>query len=484
MSRSEEIGTSQREALLARNATYSDLNRRWKSLPSNHLENLVEAAISSTVAAEEVAGHCAESNLVHAADEAIHEQRRNPSTGRTVQDAIDIDRTENKELAVVPVKPSMLQRPAHIDFDLRGDGEKIKIRSMADPLNMPPLESSTKQLNTKASKAMREYLDLKEKYNTQAREIKALKSSLEKHEKTRQQLQQQRANIGASMTQNLILDQINEDEQNASRVIAQLERKIGELEVAHVQEQQNMERAKAEMKHHYNNIKRSLEGYTDPLSKSAHLRPSFGIGVTRNNHILRSLDNLRVGVPMKSASNRSLAMIGPSHPSFQLRKSLLASRLSHAVTISTHLAYPIYCFRFDKTGRYFMTGADDFLARVFCLGARQTIDRKTGKGRLPQGQLETIRGAVLVCTLRGHAGVINDIDVSSDNCFLATASDDGDCRVWGLKDGAPIAILRGHTGGANMVCNVCDFVLHAVLCSNSTCPTVLLVGILVAANAV
>jgi WD40 repeat protein len=47
--------------------------------------------------------------------------------------------------------------------------------------------------------------------------------------------------------------------------------------------------------------------------------------------------------------------------------------------------------------------------------------------------------------------VINDIDVSMDNCFLATASDDGDVRVWGLKNGCPIAILRGHKRGANMV---------------------------------
>ena len=52
----------------ARNATFADLNRRWGGLPSNHLESLVEAAVTSTVAAEEVATHCAQSNLLHAAD--------------------------------------------------------------------------------------------------------------------------------------------------------------------------------------------------------------------------------------------------------------------------------------------------------------------------------------------------------------------------------------------------------------------------------
>lgn len=121
-------------------------------------------------------------------------------------------------------------------------------------------------------------------------------------------------------------------------------------------------------------------------------------------------------------------------------------RMSYAATINAHLAYPIYCLRFDRTGRYFITGGDDYLSRVFCLGSH--VRAKSGSSLDPQSYK---RGAVLVCTLRGHAGVVNDIAVSSDNAFLATASEDGDCRVWGLRDGSPIAILRGHTGGANMV---------------------------------
>eukprot|EP00977_Amphora_coffeiformis_P005716 scaffold1211_cov169-Amphora_coffeaeformis.AAC.15 len=129
-----------------------------------------------------------------------------------------------------------------------------------------------------------------------------------------------------------------------------------------------------------------------------------------------------------------------------MRKNITMRRLSYAATINTHLAYPIYCLRFDRTGRYFITGADDYLSRVFCLGSH--VHAKSGSSLDPQSYH---RGAVLVCTLRGHAGVINDIAVSPDNAFLATASEDGDCRVWGLRDGSPIAILRGHTGGANMV---------------------------------
>lgn len=142
---------------------------------------------------------------------------------------------------------------------------------------------------------------------------------------------------------------------------------------------------------------------------------------------------------------RSMGRIRQQTSTEECRLGILKSRMSHAVTINTHLAYPVFCLRFDRTGRYFITGADDYLVRLFCLGANV---RATSKSIDPS---TLFRGAVLVCTLRGHAGVINDIDVSSDNSFLATASEDGDCRIWGLKDGCPVAILRGHGDGCNMV---------------------------------
>jgi WD40 repeat protein len=104
--------------------------------------------------------------------------------------------------------------------------------------------------------------------------------------------------------------------------------------------------------------------------------------------------------------------------------------------------------KFDRTGKYFITGSDDQVAKVFRLGVGAKSCRRE-RSSLNYGV--NLRGAILVCSLRGHAGVVADIDVNSDNSFLATASGDGDIRVWGLKDGWPVAILRGHTGGANMV---------------------------------
>ena len=57
-----------------------------------------------------------------------------------------------------------------------------------------------------------------------------------------------------------------------------------------------------------------------------------------------------------------------------------------------------------------------------------------------------------------HAGSLYILTTPEGATMPATASEDGDCRVWGLKDGCPIAILRGHKGGANMVSNNSEIV--------------------------
>ena len=49
----------------------------------------------------------------------------------------------------------------------------------------------------------------------------------------------------------------------------------------------------------------------------------------------------------------------------QSQLAVLRSRLAHAVTISAHLIYPVYCLKFDKSGRYFLTGADDQVVKLF-----------------------------------------------------------------------------------------------------------------------
>ena len=58
-----------------------------------------------------------------------------------------------------------------------------------------------------------------------------------------------------------------------------------------------------------------------------------------------------------------------------------------------------------------------------------------------------------------HTGVINDLNFSSDNKYLVTASEDGTARVWDRKQGAQLSILSGHKGA----------VLQAEFMNNDQC---------------
>ena len=66
---------------------------------------------------------------------------------------------------------------------------------------------------------------------------------------------------------------------------------------------------------------------------------------------------------------------------------------------------PVYCVAFNRTGHFFVTGADNHLVKLFSL--------------LDAG------GAVVVATFCGHADVVTDVDVDHDNGVLAMASKDG-----------------------------------------------------------
>lgn len=229
---------------------------------------------------------------------------------------------------------------------------------------------------------------------------------------------------------------------NLSRVVVQLDRTMQSMKEKYSRARIRVAEAEIKAKKSYLDVKSKRSNYRGPslhqtfraLSDQCHI--GFGAKAHssgKNNIVMSSIFT-------RQYQNRYQASY-----SHQTRLSVLKSRLSHAATISCHLIYPIYCLKFDRTGKYFITGSDDQVAKVFRLG----VGVRGESTSLNYGL--NLRGAILVCSLRGHAGVVADIDVNSDNSFLATASGDGDVRVWGLKDGWPVAILRGHTGGANMV---------------------------------
>ncbi|CAM9449414.1 unnamed protein product, partial [Phaeothamnion confervicola] len=106
----------------------------------------------------------------------------------------------------------------------------------------------------------------------------------------------------------------------------------------------------------------------------------------------------------------------------------LLARMGRLATVNGHRDYPVFSVKFDKTGNYVLSGADDYLVKVW-----------------------SARSGRLLLSLRGHSNVVTDLVVSPDNAVVATAAEDRLVRLWRLRDGHPVAVLAGHTHIVNRV---------------------------------
>mmetsp|Transcript_9846 Transcript_9846/g.23194 ORF Transcript_9846/g.23194 Transcript_9846/m.23194 type:complete len:2231 (+) Transcript_9846:109-6801(+) len=447
----------------AQNSTYSDVQRKWSGLSPLHLEHLAQATMTNNQFADHaVKGQV---NLLQASEESTTLRSKEPGTGRTLQDAIAVDDTTQEEEkdedpsdSRILVRTSALCPPVLMALDQSAaDGNQLQRTQDAGEsssslaLQTVPVSSIHSGAQHLASDVMQQYLTVRETVRVNQLEVKRLQKALTKQEHTAKILteQFQRITNDAEMEpaeKIQQLDEIKKKREVPGRVITQLRRKLEEVQ--EILAKSNPEFSQLERQVHSKNSQRLklLQNYRDPFYSSGKIG-ILGAILGRQHGMVRT----RSG----TTSARTI-FCGESSPSHfeNMRKALLSRRLSHAATINAHLTYPVYCLRFDRTGRYFITGADDYLIKVFYLGAGQSCRNKhpiDGSRQLKCNYGANLRGAILVCSLRGHAGVINDIDISADNCLLATASVDGDVRVWGLRDGCPIAVLRGHKGGANMV---------------------------------
>ncbi|GLU07272.1 hypothetical protein SLE2022_242360 [Rubroshorea leprosula] len=109
------------------------------------------------------------------------------------------------------------------------------------------------------------------------------------------------------------------------------------------------------------------------------------------------------------------------------KPSTMVQKMQNIMKLRGH-RNAVYCAIFDRSGRYFITGSDDRLVKIW--------------------SMET---AFCLASCRGHEGDITDLAVSSNNALVASASNDFVIRVWRLPDGAQISVLRGHTGAVTAI---------------------------------
>ena len=344
-----------------------------------------------------------------------------------------------------------------------GGGEDYLISSSGNTI---PLFDKERCDNSSihAAHASRHQLSLRMEAIHQRKEMEGTNLTLQQSMKKQQVATSRRSEID-------MLEGSDSELNNLRRIVAQLEVRTKELNSKYELTKVKIREAKMETKESYSNWTCIQRQYDDACklngeypSSSLH-RKVLRLGIS-NDARRRNLGyGALAHAPGKNNIGLSAILSRQYHnnsgggghhvvssptTSSETTLSVLKSRLSHAVTISSHLIYPVYCLKFDKTGRYFITGSDDQTAKVFHVGGGEShAGTLASSSSFNYGA--NARGAVLVCTLNGHAGVVTDIDVSADNALLATSSMDGDVRVWRLRDGCPVAILRGHKDGANMV---------------------------------
>ena len=108
-----------------------------------------------------------------------------------------------------------------------------------------------------------------------------------------------------------------------------------------------------------------------------------------------------------------------SLPSDERKSKRVGEHYKKLWTSSGHLLHPAYTAVIDRTGRFAITGSDDYLVKVW-----------------------DIENGQLVHTCRGHKGPIVNVVLSSDNALMATACTEGTVRLWRLADCRCLKIWR------------------------------------------
>ncbi|KAI8471016.1 MAG: hypothetical protein J3K34DRAFT_520916 [Monoraphidium minutum] len=130
-----------------------------------------------------------------------------------------------------------------------------------------------------------------------------------------------------------------------------------------------------------------------------------------------------------------LQQAGVAAPRQAQPAAFVAAQMRHHTTVRGH-RLAVYCVAFDRTGRYVVTGADDYLVKIW-----------------------DARAGLLAASCRGHDQEVTDLAVAADSRLAASASLDRTIRVWSLeagKLGHPVSVLLGHTAAITLL----DFCPH------------------------
>jgi WD40 repeat protein len=130
------------------------------------------------------------------------------------------------------------------------------------------------------------------------------------------------------------------------------------------------------------------------------------------------LNNRMIGLSKWSTGQISKTGL-PMAPSAERMRRKILCNYRLLWTSSGHALNPAYCTIIDGSGRFAITGADDYLVKVW-----------------------DIEKGVLALTCRGHNGFISIIALSPDNSLLASACTLGVIRIWRLHDGCCIKVLK------------------------------------------
>jgi hypothetical protein len=342
--------THARESTTTVAATYSDRSRQWShSCPPTQLEHLL-ASITST---EQVVGApVPATNLLQASVEARMRQVAQPGGGRTLQDAIDVTEASAGDNRPPPVARTGLHAPLLLGTkpDPLQHAKEAAVSSEGTKAAGSLALTSTFEASQKESAdATRHYLDLRDEHSGLKKQMEDLRRSLAVHEQSMVDLTRQREKI---LSQNgfmneisklSALDELETKEQSSNRVIAQLKRQLSLLQVKDAPMTLLLREADKESRAKLANCRRMQVAYRDPLYASTSRKRLSQCVIGRHSGF----------VPLSARANLFGSTAGQIE---NMRTNLMFRRMSYSATINSHLKYPIYCLRFDRTGRYFITG--------------------------------------------------------------------------------------------------------------------------------